>query len=80
MNVSDPADLGKLRRYAARLAHDDERLLHRVVSLLRNSSTVARIICASDDLAFDALRLVAGLRFKRESAAAWVASEFALAA
>ena len=57
-------------RYAARRLHDDERLRDRVVSLLRNSSTVGRIICASEGLAWDAYRLAAGLRFRREDGAA----------
>jgi hypothetical protein len=80
MNVSDAAALAKIRRAIGRLNHDDERLRDRVVSLLRNSSTVGCIVCTTEALAFDALRLVCGLRLKRENAAAWVASELALAA
>jgi hypothetical protein len=51
------------------------------VSLLRNSSTVGRIVCASDDFAWTAYRIVAGIRFRREDGPAWQDAEpLALAA
>jgi hypothetical protein len=80
VKVEDIADLARIRHWAARHAYGDERLRDRVVSLLRNSSTVGRIVCATDELAFDALRICAGIRFRVENAAAWAASEVALAA
>jgi hypothetical protein len=80
MNVSDIADLARIRHAIGRLNHDDERLGARAVTLHRNGATVTLISCSSDALAFDALRLVCGLRLKRENAAAWAASELALAA
>jgi hypothetical protein len=70
VKVETEADLGKLRRVIARHEHDDERLRARVVTIHRNGATVGSIICATDALAFDALRLVVGRRFKRENAAA----------
>jgi hypothetical protein len=77
MNVSDAADLARIRHWAARHAHDDERLSNQVVTLHRNGATVGTISCADAALAWTAYRLCAGLRFKRESAAAWAASELA---
>jgi hypothetical protein len=65
MNVENVADLGKLRA-VSRLRHDDERLSQLIVTMLRDYLPVGRIICASEALAFDAYRLVAGLRFRRE--------------
>ena len=69
MNVSDAADLARIRHWAGRHAHDDERLRARVVSLLRNSSTVGRIVCATEALAWDAYRICAGIRYRSEFAA-----------
>jgi hypothetical protein len=78
VNVENIADLAKIRHWAARLDADDERLTpDHVVMILRNGATVARISCSSDTLAWTAYRLCAGLRFKRENAAEWAASEFA---
>jgi hypothetical protein len=77
VNVENIADLAKIRHWAARHAHDDERLRARVVTLHRAGQIVGTIACSSDALAFDALRLVCGLRLKRENAVAWAASELA---
>jgi hypothetical protein len=77
VNVSDAADLARIRHWAARHAHDDERLRARVVTLHRAGQIVGTIACADDELSWTAYRLCAGLRFKRESAAAWAASELA---
>jgi hypothetical protein len=80
MNVSDIASLSRIRHALARVYHDDERLLGAIVTVLRSGSTVMRIICSTDALAFDALRICCGIRLRRENAAAWAASELALAA
>lgn len=75
MKVEAEADLGKIRHWAARHAHDDERLRARVVTLHRNGATVGRIVCASDDLAWGAYRIVAGMRYRREDGPAWQDAE-----
>ena len=78
MNVEDIAGLARIRHWASRLEHDDERLTpDHVVSLHRAGRIVGTISCADAALARTAYRLCAGLRFKRESAAAWAASELA---
>jgi hypothetical protein len=77
VTVNDIAGLARVRRWAGPRLHDDEQRSDRVVSLLKHGATVGLIICATAALAFDALRLVAGLRFRRENAAAWAASELA---
>jgi hypothetical protein len=69
VNVSTEADLGKLRRYASRLEHDDERLRDAVVTLRRSGATVGRIDCATSDLAWTAYRICAGIRYRSEFAA-----------
>jgi hypothetical protein len=70
MRVENTTDLAKLRRMIAPLDADDERLTpDRVVSLLRNSSTVGRIVCATEALAWDAYRICAGVRYRNEFAA-----------
>ncbi len=77
MKVEDVVGLSRLRHSVGRLNHDDERLLDQIVTVLRSGATVMRIICSNDDLAFDALRICTGIRFRRENAAAWAASELA---
>jgi hypothetical protein len=77
VNVSDTTDLGKIRHWTAGHAHDDERLSDRVVTLHRVGQIVGTIACADDELSWTAYRLCAGMRFKRENAAAWAASELA---
>jgi excisionase family DNA binding protein len=64
-------DLARVRGWVSR-QHDDERLLDRIVRLLRGGSAVARIACLTDALAWDAYRIVAGLRFRREDGPAVV--------
>jgi hypothetical protein len=66
MNVETESDLAKVRGCVSRLAHDDERLASRIVTLLRYGSTIGRIACATESLEWDAYRLVTGLRFRRE--------------
>jgi hypothetical protein len=80
VNVNDLTGLSRLRHWVGRLAHDDERLSDRTVSLDRNGSTVGRIACASLDLAWDAYRIAAGIRFRREDGPALDALHLLLAA
>jgi hypothetical protein len=80
VKVEDIAGLARIRHWAARHAHDDERLRDAVVTLRRNDATVGRIVCADDDLAFDALRICAGIRYRREDGPAWDDEPMALAA
>ena len=75
MKVETEADLAKLRRAVTPLRHDDERLASRIVTLLRDGSIISRIGCATETLAFDALRICAGIRYRAESVAEWLASE-----
>jgi hypothetical protein len=78
MKVANQSDLAKLRHWVARHKYDDERLANMIVTLLSNGATVRRIVCASDDLAWDGYRIAAGLRFRLEDGAAeWAASELA---
>jgi hypothetical protein len=69
VKVSDTTDLARIRHWAARHAHDDERLRDAVVTLHRNGATVGAIICADDALAWDAYRICAGVRYRNEFAA-----------
>jgi hypothetical protein len=80
VNVNDLAGLARIRSWAGRKAHTDELLSDLVVTLTRNGSTVGSIVCSTLDLAVDALTICCGLRYRRENAAAWAASELALAA
>jgi hypothetical protein len=81
MNVADTADLAKLRHAVGRLDHDDERLRDAVVTLYRSGELVGRIVCASNDLAWTAYRIAAGIRFGVEDGPAWQDAEpMALAA
>jgi hypothetical protein len=75
MNVADVAGLARLRYAVGRFAHDDERLRDAVVTLLRSGATVGCITCATDALAWDAYRLVAGIRYRQENGAAWQTAE-----
>jgi hypothetical protein len=78
VKVETEADLSTLRHAVGRLDHDDERLTpDHAVTLHRAGALVGTISCADDALAWTAYRICAGLRFKRESAAAWAASELA---
>jgi hypothetical protein len=80
VNVDDVKGLARIRSWASRKAHTDELLSDLVVTLTRNGATVGRIACSTLDLAFDALRICCGLRYRRENAEAWQAAELALAA
>ena len=75
MKVDAWSDLGKLRRSVGPLRHTDESLAAHVVSLLRDGSVISRIACATESLAFDALRICAGTDTAAESADEWLASE-----
>lgn len=77
MKVETEADLAKLRRWAAPRLHDDERLADTTVTLLRGYRPLGSIQCATSDLSWTAYRLVAGIRYRRESEEAWRASELA---
>ena len=59
----------------APLYHDDERGLDSIVAVYRRSVIVARLICANAKLAWDAERLCAGIRFRRENIAENEAAE-----
>jgi hypothetical protein len=80
MNVASIADLAKLRHKVGRLDHHDETLSDQVVTLLRSGWTVARILCSTSALAFDALRICAGIRLRREDGPALDALPLLLAA
>jgi hypothetical protein len=81
LNVADIAGLARIRHWVGRLTHDDERLSRdAVVTLHRSGDLVGRIVCASDDLAWTAYRIAAGMRFRVEDGAAWDAEPMALAA
>jgi hypothetical protein len=75
VKVETEADLAKLRHWAGPRLHDDERLLHRVVTLHRGYRPVGTIEAATDSLAWDAYRICAGIRFRREDGAVWPATE-----
>jgi len=66
MKVETEAGLAKLSHAVGRLGHDDERLRDAVVTLYRSGELVGRIVCASDDLAWDAYRICAGIRYRNE--------------
>jgi hypothetical protein len=81
MNVADIAGLARLRRWAGRRLHNEESLVGHIVTLFRDGSTVGTIACSTAALAFDALRICCGLRFRRENATSWALDEpLALAA
>jgi hypothetical protein len=78
--LDDIAGLAKLRHWAGRLEHDDETSLDRVVTLYRSAGLVGRIICSTLDLASQAERICAGIRFRREDGPALDALPLLLAA
>jgi hypothetical protein len=80
MTVNDIAGLSRLRHWVGRLEHDDETSLDRVVTLYRSAGLVGRIICSMLDLAWDAYRICAGIRFRREDGPALDAPPLLLAA
>jgi hypothetical protein len=65
IGVFSDEDLFKLRGLVFWRFHDDEMLEGRCIVLKRGMSTVARIECATEALAWDAERICAGIRFKR---------------
>lgn len=75
MKIEDIAGLSRLRHIVGRLDHDDERSRDQTVMILRHNATIMRLVCSTAALAFDAYRICAGLRFRRETA-----GSFALAA
>jgi hypothetical protein len=80
VKVETIADLGKLRHALGRKAHDDERQFGNVVTLFRDGSKVGRVICATPALAWDALRIAAGIRYRVEDGPALDALPLILAA
>jgi hypothetical protein len=76
--AADVAGLARLRHWGRRLAHDDETLLDRVVTLYRSTGLVGRIVCSTVDLASQAERICCGIRYRRANEAAYLASELAL--
>jgi hypothetical protein len=78
VRIDAKSDLARIRHAVGRFDQDDERLTpDAVVRLYRAGRIVGTIACADDELSWTAYRLCAGLRFKRENAAAWAASELA---
>jgi hypothetical protein len=73
LNIASERALLAIRPVIAPLYHDDERCLDCLVAVYRRSLIVARIICANAKLAWDAERICAGIRFRRESTAATAA-------
>jgi len=80
VNVADVAGLFRIRRFVSRLDHNDEHLSDRTVSLHSGAGLVGTITCATDALARTAEQICYGVRLRRSNAAAWMASELALAA
>lgn len=82
LNVASDRGLFAIRNAIAPLRHDDERGLDCLVAVYRCGLIVARIICANAKLAWDAERICAGMRFRREVMAEAEGAEqpFALAA
>ena len=63
--VAGESDLFRLRGLLFWRFHTDETREGRTVVVKRGLSTVARIDCATEALAWDCERIVAGIRFKR---------------
>ena len=81
LNIASERALFAIRDAIAPLRHDDERRLDSIVAVYRRSLILARIICADARLAWDAERICAGMRFRRENLAEnEAAAAFALAA
>jgi hypothetical protein len=66
LNIASERGLFAIRDAIAPRHHDNERGLDSIVALYRRSLIVARIICANAKLAWDAERICAGMRFRRE--------------
>jgi hypothetical protein len=67
--IASERALFAIRDAIAPMRHDDERGLDCLVAVYRRSIIVARIICANAALAWDAERICAGIRFRRETIA-----------
>jgi hypothetical protein len=80
VTVNDIAGLSRIRRFVSRLDHDYERLSDRTVTLYSGAGLLWTIACASYALARTAEQICYGVRLRRSNAAAWAASELALAA
>jgi hypothetical protein len=80
VNVETIDDLAKLRHSVGRKTHTDEELSDRIVTLYRSTALVGRILCSTSALAWDALRIAAGIRFRREDGPALDALPLLLAA
>jgi hypothetical protein len=69
LNIANERALLAIRDAIAPLLHDDERGLDSIVAIYRRSVIVARLICANAKLAWDAERICAGIKFRRENMA-----------
>jgi hypothetical protein len=69
LHVEVVRDLARIRNFIASIWFDDELRNANVVTLF-GSAPVGRIICADATLAWDAEKIAAGTRFRRENAAA----------
>jgi hypothetical protein len=65
VGIITKADLFKLRGLVFWRYHTDEIRDGRTVVVKRGFATVARLECATEQLAWDAERLLAGIRFRR---------------
>jgi hypothetical protein len=75
LSIASERGLFAIRDAIAPTRHDDERRLDSIVAVYCGSAIVARIICANAKLAWDAERICAGIRFRRENMAANEAAE-----
>jgi hypothetical protein len=69
LRVETVRDLARIRHFLASIWFDDEQTAGHIVTLL-NGNAVGRIACATADLSWDAERIAAGTRFRRENMAA----------
>jgi hypothetical protein len=68
LHVVNVRDLARIRHFLASIWFDDEQSVANVVTLI-NSAPVGRIVCADQALLWDAERIAAGTRFRRETTA-----------
>jgi hypothetical protein len=80
VTIDDVKGLARLRHWVGRLDHDDEHLSGCTVTLYSGAGLLGTIACASDALARTAEQICYGIRLRRSNAAAWAASELAVAA
>jgi hypothetical protein len=69
LHVEAVRDLARIRHWLASIWFYDEIMAANVITLF-NGSPVGRIVCSDASLAWDAERIAAGTRFRRENAAA----------